>query len=77
MRCIFCQNHEISTEGKGYEVTIERLAKIFLEQQERKAHCLELVTPTHYVLSIIKALDIAKKMDLKFLLYIILVAMKI
>ena len=61
MRCIFCQNHEISTEGKGYEVTIERLAEIFLEQQERKAHCLELVTPTHYVLQIIEALDIAKK----------------
>jgi pyruvate-formate lyase-activating enzyme len=33
MRCIFCQNHEISTEGKGFPVTIERLAQIFLEQQ--------------------------------------------
>lgn len=61
MKCIFCQNHEISTEGKGLKVSIERLAEIFLEQQQRKAHCLELVTPTHYVPQIIKALDIAKQ----------------
>ena len=61
MKCIFCQNHEISTEGKGLKVSIERLAEIFLEQQQRKAHCLELVTPTHYVPQIIKALNIAKQ----------------
>lgn len=60
LRCIFCQNYEISTEGKGYEVSIERLAQIFLEQEQRGAHCLELVTPTHYVVQIIQALDIAK-----------------
>lgn len=64
MRCIFCQNHEISTEGKGFPVTIERLAQIFLEQQSRNAHCLELVTPTHYVLQIIEALKLAKKQGL-------------
>lgn len=64
MRCIFCQNHEISTEGKGFPVTIERLAQIFLEQQTRNAHCLELVTPTHYVLQIIEALKLAKKQGL-------------
>lgn len=65
LRCIFCQNHEISTEGKGYEVSIERLAQIFLEQQARGAHCLDLVTPTHYILQIIKAIDIAKANGLK------------
>lgn len=64
MRCIFCQNHEISTEGKGITVSIERLAQIFLEQQARKAHCLDLVTPTHYLPQIIEALDIAKKQGL-------------
>ena len=64
MQCIFCQNHEISTEGKGIKVSIERLAQIFLEQQQRKAHCLELVTPTHYVPQIIQALDIAKQKGL-------------
>ncbi len=60
MRCIFCQNHEISTEGKGISVSPERLAQIFLEQQARHAHCLDLVTPTHYVPHIIETLDIAK-----------------
>lgn len=64
LRCIFCQNHEISTEGKGYTVSIQRLAQIFLEQQQRGAHCLELVTPTHYVSQIIQALDIAKQNNL-------------
>ena len=64
MQCIFCQNHEISTEGKGIKVSIERLAQIFLEQQQRNAHCLELVTPTHYVPQIIQALDITKQKGL-------------
>ena len=36
LRCCFCQNHEISHEGFGYEVTDERLAAIFLEQQARR-----------------------------------------
>lgn len=61
MRCIFCQNHEISTEGKGITVSTKRLSQIFLEQQARSAHCLDLVTPTHYLPQIIEALDIAKK----------------
>ncbi len=64
MQCIFCQNHEISTEGKGLKLSIERLAQIFLEQQQRHAHCLELVTPTHYVPQIIQALTIAKQKGL-------------
>ena len=32
---MFCQNHEISQEGKGIEITVERLAEIFIEQQNR------------------------------------------
>ena len=65
LRCCFCQNHKISQEGAGVEVDIERLAKIFLEQQDRGAVNIDLVTPTHYVLQIIKALDIAKSKGLK------------
>ena len=60
LRCVYCQNHEISHGGKGTEVTTERLAEIFLEQQERGAATLDLVTPTHYVPQIIAALDMAK-----------------
>lgn len=61
LNCIFCQNHDISQGGKGIDVTIERLAEIMLEQQERGANNINLVTPTMYVEHIIKAIDIAKK----------------
>ena len=60
LNCIFCQNHDISQDGKGIDVTIERLAEIMLEQQERGANNINLVTPTMYVEQIIKAIDIAK-----------------
>ena len=60
LRCCFCQNHEISHGGKGVEVADERLAEIFLEQQQRGAATLDLVTPTHYVPQIIHALDMAR-----------------
>lgn len=46
--------------GKGKEISIEELAKIFLKQQEKGAHNINLVTPTMYVLQIIEALKIAK-----------------
>lgn len=61
LNCVFCQNHAISHEGVGLEVSIKRLSDIFLEQQKRGAHNINLVTPTHYVPQIISALDIAKK----------------
>ena len=61
LNCIFCQNHDISQGEKGIDVTIERLAEIMLEQQERGANNINLVTPTMYVEHIIKAIDIAKK----------------
>ena len=60
LRCCFCQNYEISTEGKGFSVTRKRLADIFLEQQSRGAECLELVTPGHYTEAITEALTDAK-----------------
>lgn len=60
LNCVFCQNHDISQGGKGIDVTVERLAEIMLEQQEREANNINLVTPTMYVEQIIKAIDIAK-----------------
>ncbi len=60
LRCCYCQNHDISHEGKGIEISVARLAEIFLEQQERGASTLDLVTPTHYVPQILEALSIAK-----------------
>ncbi len=60
LKCCFCQNYNISAENFGKEISIERLAEIFLELQEQNAHNINLVNPTHYVPLIIKALDIAK-----------------
>ena len=64
MRCCFCQNYEISQEGKGLTVSPDRLRDIFLEQQERQATCLELVTPSQYAESLLPALTEAKKAGL-------------
>lgn len=60
MKCVFCQNWEVSRCGKGLTVSAPRLAEIFLEQQARGAASLDLVTPTHYVPQIIEALDAAR-----------------
>ena len=61
LNCIFCQNYEISQQGKGKEITVEQLAQIFLKQQEKKVHNINLVTPTMYAKQIKEALIIAKK----------------
>ncbi len=60
LRCCFCQNQAISHGGQGIEVSNERLAEIFLEQQVRGAATLDLVTPTHYVPQICQALKLAQ-----------------
>ncbi len=61
LNCKFCQNYEISQKGKGKEITIEKLAEIFIEQQKKNVHNINLVTPTIYVEQIKLAIDIAKK----------------
>lgn len=58
--CIYCQNGQISFDNYGFDISIERLAEIFLEQQARKAHNINLVTGTHYTPSIACALEIAR-----------------
>ncbi len=63
--CIFCQNYEISQNGFGKEVSVERLAQIIIEQQSRGVHNINLVSPTIYVPSIIEAIKIAKENGLK------------
>ena len=59
LQCCFCQNHEISAEGKGFELTTEELAETFLMLQDKGAHNINLVTAAPYVHHIIEALDIA------------------
>lgn len=65
LNCIYCQNYEISQLGKGKEISINNLAEIFLKQQGKNAHNINLVTPTMYVYQIIEAIKIARKNGLK------------
>ena len=65
LNCIFCQNYEISQLGKGKEITINELAKIFLSEQDKNVHNINLVTPTSYAYQIIEAIKIARNNGLK------------
>ena len=65
LSCEFCQNYEISQQGLGKEISIERLAEIFIEQQLRGADNINLVSPTSYAVQIIEAIKIAKNNGLK------------
>ncbi len=59
LRCAFCQNYEISHLIEGSEVSVERLAGIFLAIQKMGCHNLNLVTPTHVTPQIVEALSLA------------------
>ena len=48
LKCIFCQNRKISNDGYGKKISLDRLSKIMLELQDKGAHNINLVTPTHY-----------------------------
>ena len=64
LNCVYCQNYEISQQGKGKEISIEELADIFIKQQNQQAENINLVTPTSYALQIIEAIKMAKKQGL-------------
>lgn len=61
LRCVYCQNRKIAEGVYGKEITVDKLAAIFLELQEKGANNINLVTPSHYVLQIIEALKLAKE----------------
>lgn len=58
LRCCFCQNHSISHKNEGKTISINRLAEIFRELEEAGAHNINLVNPSHYAVSIRKALEL-------------------
>jgi len=65
LRCVFCQNREISQLGIGVKRTIDELAVMMLRLQQVGCHNINLVTPTHYSAPILKALDIAAEQGLR------------
>ncbi len=59
MRCVFCQNYEISQARHGTELSAEQLAGIMIRLQDRQCHNINLVSPSHFVPHIIEAVGIA------------------
>lgn len=64
LRCVYCQNYEIAAGRRGKQVSVGRLADIFLELQAKGAANINLVTPDHYVIGVTEAVLQAKKRGL-------------
>ncbi|MDO4479000.1 MAG: radical SAM protein [Lachnospiraceae bacterium] len=62
--CIFCQNRPIALGKSGSEITIEELSAIFLKLKDQGAHNINLVTPTHFVPSIVEAVAMSRQRGL-------------
>ncbi len=65
LRCIFCQNYDISHQGRGENITSKQLAHYMYALQNRGCHNINLVTPTHYLPQIVASLPYAIDMGLK------------
>lgn len=65
LKCVFCQNNKISRGNLGKYISINELSDIFIELQNKNAHNINLVTPTHYIDKIAAAIDLAKEKGLK------------
>ena len=64
LRCIFCQNWEISHSCTGHEVTPLEIAQIMINLQDRGCHNINFVTPSHVVVQILMAISLAAEMGL-------------
>lgn len=58
LKCVFCQNYELSRSLRGKTVTVEELSDIFKQLEKNGAHNVNLVNPTHYSDKIIEALKL-------------------
>jgi putative pyruvate formate lyase activating enzyme len=65
LRCVFCQNHDISWQLQGERVTPRRLAAMMLELQAVGCHNINWVTPEHVVPQILEALPLAVRRGLR------------
>ena len=65
LRCVFCQNYEISWMGEGHSAEPEELAEMMLRLQEQHCHNINLVTPEHVVPQILEALLLAVEHGLR------------
>jgi len=59
MKCVYCQNYYFSQIDQGENVSVERLSEMMLELEKRGCHNINLVSPTHYLPQILRALEAA------------------
>lgn len=64
LRCVYCQNYDISIDNNGEEITVERFSDICIELMKMGAENINLVTPTHYIPLIRDGLILARKKGL-------------
>lgn len=64
LKCVYCQNADISTGGHGAETTVEGLCGSLLSLQRQGAHNINLVTATHYVPQAVAAVELARSSGL-------------
>ena len=57
LRCVYCQNYEISSRFQGKPVSLERLREIYFELIAQGAHNIDLVTPMHYSDQVLATLE--------------------
>jgi len=65
LKCVFCQNYDISQRRDGFEARPEMLAQMMLELQSKGCHNINFVTPEHVVPQILEALPLAVQMGLR------------
>ncbi len=65
LKCVFCQNYDISQQSDGFEAPPEVLARLMIQLQERGCHNINFVTPEHVVPQILEALPLAVQMGLR------------
>jgi len=65
LRCVFCQNYDISHLGNGEPVTSSDMARVMVRLQEMGCHNINFVTPTHYTPQIVASLPEAIEMGLR------------
>ncbi len=58
LKCVFCQNYELSRVQRGRDISVRELARIFRELEDMGADNINLVNPTHYVRHIAEAMQI-------------------
>ena len=65
LRCVYCQNWDISQRGIGREINAQELAEMMLELQAMGCHNINLVSPSHVVAQVVAAVAIAAEQGLR------------